>query len=99
MSLFEYCCGFCVILGAPGFPKGPLGGTLKSQLGVKIELWFPEGPQEGFRVPKVTVWEVIWECFGTDFCCIFDEVYVQVLVTVMSMSQHVFLSFELVYVV
>jgi hypothetical protein len=29
----------------------------------------------------------------------FDEVYVQFFVTVMSMSQHVLLSFELVYMV
>ena len=45
-------------------------------------------------MPKVNILEVISECFGSRFWCIFDEVYVQVLVTVMSMTQHVLLKFS-----
>ena len=45
-------------------------------------------------MPKVSILEVISECFGSLFWCIFDEVYVQVLVTVTSMSQHVLLEFH-----
>ena len=43
---------------------------------------------------KVTILEVISECFGSRFWFIFDEVYVQVLVTFMSMTQHVLLKFS-----
>jgi hypothetical protein len=64
-SFFVYFLGFCAVVGVQGLPKGPPGGTLKSQLGAKIELRFPEGPRERFRVPKVTILEVIWECFGS----------------------------------
>ena len=62
-----YFSGFCAVFGVQGLPKGPPGGTPRSQLGAKIELRFPEGPRERFRVPKVIILEVIWECFGTDF--------------------------------
>ena len=63
----RFVCGFCVLFSAPGLPKGPPGSTLRSHFFAKIQLWFPEGSQGGFRVPKVSILEVIWECFGNRF--------------------------------
>ena len=50
-------------------------------------------------MPKVIILEVIWKCFRSRFSCIFDEVYGQVLVKVVSMSQHVLPHFKVFSVV
>ena len=73
--------------------KVPLVETLKSQIRVKFEVLVPIGSQGAFQGPKLIIFEVIWECFGGRFWLVFDEVYVQVPVTVTSMSQHVLLEF------
>ena len=71
LSFSAYFLGFYVLFGVQGLPKGLPEGTLRSRkivkFSAKIELWFPEGPQGGFGVPKVSILDVIWECFGTRF--------------------------------
>ena len=43
--------------------------------------------------PKANILKVTWDCSLGRFWCISNEVYVQVLLTVMSMSQHALLFF------
>ena len=93
-SFFPCVCGYYAIWGAKGLPKGSPGETLKSQIRVKFQSLVPMRSQGGFQGAKLEILEVILECFGGLFWWVFDEVYVQVPVTVTSMSQHVLLEFH-----
>ena len=45
-------------------------------------------------MPKVTILEVIWECLGSQFLCVFADVYVLLLVTALSISLYLLLEFS-----